>query len=123
MAAYFVTTPENKAPECSPHVWRAKPLQATSLFTTVDPQTSPAERIRERVLFVEEVIECVERVCAALAGRGLLDGQVGREEAIGKPLRSCRDLVAFVVHMSVHGGGDDRARLRLLFMLRALIDQ
>src|SRR5690349_13989545 len=73
------------------------------LLMAVDPEPAPTERIRKRVLFVEEIVERVERVgVSAAGGRGFLDGEVRCEEPVGQALCSGGHFVALVADMSVH---------------------
>src|ERR1700761_4322027 len=76
--------------------------RAAPLLMVVDPQTSPAERVGERMFFVEEVVERVERIRVPRLGRAFLDGQVGREQPVRQALRSGRDLVTLIANQSLH---------------------
>ena len=99
----------------TPSIMTATPAAAALLLLlllpVVDPHASPAERIGERMLFVEKVVERVERIRAALVCRGFLDGEIGREKTVGKPLCCRCDFVTLVVNVSIHGRRDDRARV------------
>lgn len=83
---------------------------STSLMI-VHPHASPAERISERVLFVEEVIERVEAVGLAARRAGFFNREVGGEQPVGQKLRGWRDFVALVADMSIHNRGSLYARV------------
>jgi hypothetical protein len=73
----------------------------------VDPHASPAKRIRYRVLFVEEIVERIERVSAGVVRSGFPDGEIRRIQPVGQLLCDRGNLVTFVLDsLSIHVYGD-----------------
>lgn len=70
-----------------------------ALLVVIDPHASPAKRVSERMLFVEEVIQRVERIGLLVVRSGFLDRQIGGEQAVGKALRNRCDFVTLVAEM------------------------